>query len=250
MKEIHKDHTHGLRRVLQRAFKADPYISRLLHTVILGKGSMIRLVQFSAHAKHTFNTINRQCGAADTVASDTVHSIYDFSIALHHFDSITTPTMQATLFLRALLGIAQQLLRLRRSTSEHGSCLRFLEFMDWESCLQLGMVADASYQLMVLLRRFDDELTDPGLWKRYICDDFLRTCAALFLDGMCFEIHGFTRHIIDILETPIVVQLTKKRVKTIGGGKPPADVMARCIGRKASWLSVGCNILKGRGSRI
>ena len=86
----------------------------------------------------------------------------------------------------------------------HDSCqhgVRFLEWIDEEKLLILGLLADCSDEALQLVRFYDSELHDSAEMQ-YQLQVFASKLQHLFLEGHAFQAGGYAQHVVDILQKP------------------------------------------------
>jgi hypothetical protein len=160
--------------------------------------------------------------------------------AKHRFESWAKPFAMAVMTLPALIRTAEEISITRAGKAEGKDADDFLIFLNAERILQLGMMADGSDEGVVLIRIFDDELTDPAmqadeLWM------FRRRLELLFGTGTsrCFSLPGYTKAACDFLESRVhVVKQRGKTITTFGGPGSIEQVKQTCLARMQEWVSL------------
>ena len=90
-------------------------------------------------------------------------------------------------------------LTLHRNDESAKSCKEWLVWLSTERCLQLAMMADASDQVLVLVRLLDNENVDPAILNREVFY-FIRTIRSMFNDRQCLHIFGYTSMMLGTLK--------------------------------------------------
>ena len=94
------DKSHASRRLLSRTLKLDDYMNGVLERMIVGKGSLCSLIQFSPNLREVFTsnvvTMKEDADAKDPSDNfrededgDEVDSAVNIGIAKHRFDSMS-----------------------------------------------------------------------------------------------------------------------------------------------------------------
>ena len=136
----------------------------------------------------------------------------------------------------ALIQTATQITQLRPNTKEALAASSFLENISTEHVLQLGMLADAAHEAMVITRFVDKEdcRTEDIAWE---LEAFTAKVTMLFTDRGCVN-HGFTAWALKQLKVPMLIyhQGTPKLIGRNGGVRP--EMITRCMDRMACWVKL------------
>ena len=236
LKAIVRDRPHASRRITSRPWQAEPYIDRLAQDFIMGQDSIIQRIRHSTMFTSWYESnVERVCRGAHMRAARALGA------AKHRFETWSRPFAQLVLTLGAVIRTAEQIIIERKAGSEVDSARSFLERIDVEAVVQLGMLADAADEAMCLTRLFDDEATDPAEQADAITD-FKRRIETLFATAQpaCFRLQGFTTEAITFLETQVTVMtLTggRQKFRTLGGPACATDVIkAACVCRMREWV--------------
>ena len=234
-----RDKPHGARRLLQRTLPKDPFISTLMSALLWSRGSLAKIVQFSASHQETFRRHQvRHMGQAEK-------TLKNLSYAEHRFDSSARPLGRMVVHFEALVLTAADIIRERPpNNKDHRGANRALDLLDTESMLQLGMVADACEIVVRFIRFLDKECFDISALPCHI--QALKDSATdLFMCGGCLRHEGYTRHMDRLIRKPRLVVLTGGRPKTLGDMSGPSDaVVAKCLGRMANWWKLAESVLR------
>ena len=234
---VARDKPHSARRLLQRTLPKDPFINILMSTLIWARGSLTKLVQYSAHFREKFrlNQLRFSRGAV----------VKDLSYAAQRFDSTARPLGRMIDHFDAFLQTAMDIMNERApSKKEHQSANRALTILDTETMLQLGMVADACEIVVRLIRFVDNERFEIAELPHHV--DALRTSATeLFKNEGCLTLDGFTKQMVTLIRRPRLVTLSGGRPKTLGDTDGPhQDIVARCLGRMVNWWRLAEAVLE------
>ena len=127
----------------------------------------------------------------------------------------------------------------RRRTS--GNTATFLQWVTDEACLQLAMMADASDQVMLLVRSSDQNHPDPACMASFV-QSFLLDGARLWLEGHCWEF-GCTASMLRFLKHPRTYLIAggQKGICELGGHVDEA-CKKRCIDRMTCWFRLAIDV--------
>ncbi|CAJ1390023.1 unnamed protein product, partial [Effrenium voratum] len=163
---------------------------------VLGKNSVCQKINRS----HTFSS-----WFADAVAQSELSRGKTLSAAKHRFCSYSKPLGRIVLHLDSMIAV------LNRIASSCGDDARWapewMASINPERAILLGMCADLADSCMQLTRYFDDESLDIARTNE----------EALFSEGQCFHVHGFTKHCLDILQQNRLVMFFDGRARALGG---------------------------------
>ena len=117
-------------------------------------------------------------------------------------------------------------------------CQAFLAQLDEEKVLLLGMMADASDEVLQLVRFFDKEAFAIEQMAERV-QTFMQTVRALFPSGECLRT-GFTKLCLQHLQVQKSIPDGAGGVRGIGGPtfNPKGPVVRRCLQRMAAWSRV------------
>ena len=118
----------------------------------------------------------------------------------------------------------------RKSEDVGKGAAAFLTWLTDEAALQLAMLADASDQVMLLVRSNDVEVPDPANMAAFV-STFLLEGARLWLEGHCWTF-GCTAKMLSLLKHPRTYLIAggQKGICKIGGGVDDA-CRRRCLDR-------------------
>ena len=232
-----RDKPHSARRLLQRTLPKDPFINNLMSTLLWSRGSLTKLVQYSAHFQDKFRQNQLRLSGGPTVK--------DLSYAAQRFDSTARPLGRMIDHFDAFLQTAMDIMNERApSKKEHQSANRALTILCSETMLQLGMVADACEIVVRFIRFVDNERFDTAELPHQV--EALRMSATeLFKNKGCLVFEGFTKQMVTLIRRPRLVTLSGGRPKTLGDTTGPSqDIVARCLGRMVNWWRLADAVLQ------
>ncbi|CAK0823904.1 unnamed protein product, partial [Prorocentrum cordatum] len=160
--------------------------------------------------------------------------IKDMSMCACRFDSHSKPTGRGVLFYEPCLLTAMQIAQVRRGSSEGDIAADFLDYVDEEKLLQLGMLADAGDEALAHTRICDaDDLDEAELPSHNAF--FLQRIAMLFVESHCYDL-GYTKFVHDALVRRPVTIFVRGHPRTIGGpGSVTPEIKERCRNRMVAW---------------
>ncbi len=234
-----RDRPHALRRILSRPWKADSNLQSLASTFVMDRNSICQRIQHSKEFHRLF-TDNVQ-----THVEGPFRRTAGLGAAKHRFESWTKPFGMMIMTLPALVRTVEQISMKRPGTQEGRDADAFLDALCPESILQLGMMADASDEVLTLIRLFDDEAHDISI-QSVALRDFQDRVNLLFRDAQCFTITGYTKVSMNfILARVHVVRKRGARIRTFGGPHSlTEEVKQTCLKRMRVWLSLARATIK------
>ncbi|CAJ1400375.1 unnamed protein product [Effrenium voratum] len=210
-KIVGRDRAHACQRVLSHPWGACRAVQSLLEETVLGKNSVCQKIDRS----HTFSS-----WFADAVAQSELSRGKTLSAAKHRFCSYSKPLGRIVLHLDSMIAV------LNRVASSCGDDARWapewMASINPERAILLGMCADLADSCMQLTRYFDDESLDIARINE----------EALFSEGQCFHVHGFTKHCLDILQQNRLVMFFDGRARALGGSADGLAAAKRAALRK------------------
>ncbi|CAJ1453878.1 unnamed protein product [Effrenium voratum] len=210
-KIVGRDRAHACQRVLSHPWGACRAVQSLLEETVLGKNSVCQKIDRS----HTFSS-----WFADAVAQSELSRGKTLSAAKHRFCSYSKPLGRIVLHLDSMIAV------LNRIASSCGDDARWapewMASINPERAILLGMCADLADSCMQLTRYFDDESLDIARINE----------EALFSEGQCFHVHGFTKHCLDILQQNRLVMFFDGRARALGGSADGLAAAKRAALRK------------------
>ena len=160
-----KDSTHAARRVLERPWRADPDLNKVLSTIATGPDSLPRMISNSYMLRGIFAECIRQTGGG--AIEDSLQEVQNISSAQHRFDSRLLPLTRFVHLFDAFVAAALIIAHVRRGSEDARHFSNFFNFIEGKvgarRLLVLAMCADCGYICNGLLRFFDNSDCDPAL---------------------------------------------------------------------------------------
>ena len=198
------------------------------------------MLQFSPVAKDLFAANQGACDAGIVIGS----SIRDFAFAPQRFASEAKTLCRLVITFDAAMTTASQMIAHRgRQCPEGAACLDTLEFVNEETCIQLGMLADAAMQAQGLIRTCDDPEADeaelPAQFHRHV-----QIIRRLFTDGEVLRIPGLTKIMLDSLQKPRTY-IVRGQPKTLGSlVGPDSAIVDRCMARMKAYTILVAKVVE------
>ena len=236
LKMILRDKAHAARRLTQRTFKVDPLLDDLQRTMLFGVedasgGSVAKMLRDSGPCADIFKKEVERQQRPEGLAGVVTHLGY----AKQRFDNTAKPLAVAVWNLDAVISSCDLI---ARDSAIRGQFRRvaetFLTMLSPETILLLGMLADASDEVLVLVRFFDKEAFEVDRMAEAV-ETFKRQLSALFRGQVCLRT-GFTQLCLKHLQTTKLVRLGNGALRTVCG--PAVDVNAvvqKCLQRMVVW---------------
>ena len=143
--------------------------------------------------------------------------------------------------LDALLQTAARISHARKTEEVGKQCAAFLQWVNSERALQLAMLADASDQVLTLVRQSDTDVPDPAEHAAFV-SAFVLEGTRLWLEDHCWTC-GCTRDMLRLLARPrtyLIADGTAGRLAI--GGDVSDECKARCIGRMKCWFRLAIDV--------
>jgi hypothetical protein len=129
----------------------------------------------------------------------------NLSAAKHRFASFAKPMGRMLLHLRSFFRVLHKISSLR---DDAAWARKWLENVSAHMLLLLALGADAADSLLQLTRFLDQESCDPAMLNQEI-GYFLNEIQVQFLHGKAWEISGYTKHVVEILESGTLYSLSR-----------------------------------------
>ena len=160
------DKAHASRRLLSRTLKLDDYMSGILETMIVGKGSLCSLIQHSPNLREVFTanvaTMKEDADAqdpsdkfSDDEDGDEVDKAVNIGIAKHRFDSMAKRLRRTVKKVEQLISTADWAILFRKGKKEARCAQRFEDVLDDECYMTLAFMAEAAQECCEVTRCFD-----------------------------------------------------------------------------------------------
>ena len=245
LKLILRDKAHASRRLTERTFRADPVLQRICDVLLFNKHSIAKLLRFSEPFSKIFHEeVGRQTREGNAAALR--GQVKNLSFAKQRFDSTAKPLGRCLWNLDALISTCHIIQETRGVRTDAGkSCAQFIALLNEEVVVQLGMLADASDECLVLTRFFDQGMFELANMSTEVLG-FKRRLDALFGEAeTCLET-GFTSLARKHLERPRMLREAKGRHRSIGGLAMPAilDIArGKCLPRMKAWRRLALEVV-------
>ncbi|CAE7344539.1 unnamed protein product [Symbiodinium sp. CCMP2592] len=239
-KLIVRDRAHGTRRVLERPWRADPFLDAVMTSLITGSSSVTQLIEHSFDFKQWFSEASK---ASMTRAVAT--PFRNLRSALHRYESLVTPLSRFVLDLEAVLAVATRMVGERAGTNAAHCAEAFLDAMDSEVLLTAALLADAGDEALQLIRWMDqDENVVDAARANIQVKKFLDSIRLLFNEGRVLAIKGHTQCMLTWLSSPHVLAYNSK-VKALGGPTAcPVRLQQACLRRLQVWAALAEETVK------
>jgi len=187
------DKAHASRRLLSRTLKLDDYMGGILETMIVGKGSLCSLIQFSPNLREVFTanmaTMKEDADAqdpsdkfSDDEDGDEVDTAVNIGIAKHRFDSMSKRLRRAVKTIEAMIATADWAILFRNGKKECRCAQRFEDVLDDECYMTLGFMAEAAQECCEFTRCFDSASMDTSIMIDEV-NKFVERLDFLFFKG-------------------------------------------------------------------
>ena len=188
------DKSHASRRLLSRTLKLDDYMNGVLETMIVGKGSLCSLIQFSPNLREVFTSnVASMKEDADAQAQgdeggysdedgDEVDKAVNIGIAKHRFDSMSKRLRRAVKKIEAMIATADWAILFRKGKKECRCAQRFEDVLDDECYMTLAFMAEAAQECCEFTRCFDSASMDTSIMIDEV-NKFVERLDFLFVKG-------------------------------------------------------------------
>ncbi len=225
-------------RILSRTWEADSYLKRVAGELVTDKGSITMLVKHSDLFRHRFASQVERLLTSPTQAC----RITDLASAKHRYDSNMRPFGRACLYFEALVVTAQTIADERRGQAAGVHATRFLEFIDMEVMVTLGLMADAGDETLILLRFLESEQHEKARLALEL-GRFLHRVDILFKEKECWQT-GYTAHMLDVIRRPVTVFVSGS-AKALGAkGGCPSPIKKSALQRLVNWVDLTTNVVR------
>lgn len=216
-----------------RTWCRDSYLQKVADLTIVKKTSITKRIHHSDIYRARFQkNVNLQ--RYNPTATKYVKSL---ASANHRFDSHAKPFARCCVFFDALVMTAQQLQDERKGKAEGRDATNFLQELNPEFVLTLGLLADAGCENLALVRFFDDETFDKSKQSHEI-PKFLNRIKWLFVDQGCLKV-GYTALMLQHLQRARTIWVgsgVDAEARTLGGrGKITAENIKSALQRLVNW---------------
>ncbi len=235
LKALLRDRAHASRRLISRPWAADENVKALTDEVVMGRHSLIQRIHHSTMFTAWYKRNTRDANGVLVATSK-------LGAAKHRFESRARPLAQFILTLPAIIKTAEEIVVLRVGEEAHDAA-KFLKTLTAERVLLLAMLSDAADESLVLTRIFDEEGVDIAA-QLTIIENFQQRIHALFMDGKCFQLPGFTSAACAMLEKGCFMR-TGRHLRQLGGpGSLTVEIKDRCLRHLRHWVAVCDTVVK------
>ena len=228
------DKAHAAQRIQKRTWQKDPMLEKWTKLVLLGPQAIVHQLDCSHALKARFKHHVESLGERFPT---------NIGWRAHRFDSVRRPLARLVLNFPALLNLADEVVRLQGALRcSNDAFSTFLQEIDDEGAVLLGMLADASDECMLLTRFLDHENFDAANVASQITR-FRGNIRSLFQNGLCLTT-GFTQHMLKFLEQPRLI-IFRGEPRTLGmRGGAPQEVIKTCLARMQNWVKTAEAVLE------
>ncbi len=240
LKMILRDKAHAARRLTQRTFKVDPLLDELQRTMLFGVdglrgASVAKMLRDSGPCADIFAREVEQQHCRE----GPVGAVKHIGFAKHRFDNTAKPLAVAIWNLDAVISSCDII---ARDHTIHGKfrnvATAFLMMLRPETILLLGMMADASDEVLALVRFFDKEAFEVDSMAEAV-QTFKRNLNAMFRSEVCLHT-GFTQLCLKHLHTRKVIVRPGGKVESMCGPHMSPETFAavtrNCLQRMVAWV--------------
>ena len=235
LRVVGREKAHASRRVLSRPQNTDPYLKEVSNRFVWDYDSVASMIQHNA----TINDVFSGAARSDPAASQ----LTQLRFRRHRFDSQAEPMTRIVVAFDAILQTMVAVSHARKTEDVGKSAASFLQWVTDEACLQLAMIADASDQVLVLVRSNDTDHPDPAQMASFV-QSFLLEGARLWLEGHCWEF-GCTASMLRFLKLPRTYLIAggQKGVCQLGGHHAIDEACRkRCLERMVCWFRLAIDV--------
>ena len=223
-------------RPFQKPEMVDEYLERIVNLFFTSKWSITMLIHNSDLWRERFAEICHNLEGS-------VGKTHNVSAAKHRHESMAKPRGRFCLKLDAYLLLAHEM-AVSREGDVRKAANDLLNSIDEEAVVAIAMLADATDEGLLLVRQTDSEDTCPAEHPGFV-KQFVAKIQLLFEQGKCVELPGYTKHVLDLLESRVRLLHCGHTTRSLGG--PGArwrrqEVIDTCLCRMRAWtkLSIAC----------
>lgn len=252
LKMVIRDKAHAARRLTQRTFKVDDKLADVQATMLFGEqapngkfgSSVAKMLRYSRPCAEIFEKeLGRQrqpCREGSGPGGNVSH----LGFAKQRFDNTARPLAVAIWNLDAVIATCAVIARDASIDQRFRSAARrFLDRLDPTWILLLGMMADASDEILHLVRFFDKEAFEVDAMASAVAQ-VTDTLQALFKGKGCLST-GFTRLCLEHLRTPKLVPRSDGTLRSVDGLRADMTSLVQgCLRRMEAWAAVVLEVMK------
>ncbi|CAK8989859.1 Uncharacterized protein SCF082_LOCUS2000, partial [Durusdinium trenchii] len=238
LRTIVRDKAHGSRRILERPWAADVYLSTIAGVLVSESGSLAQRIQTS----DPLRVIYEQCCKASTSKAVSTNFSH-LRAAKHRYESLTSPLARMTLDWGAVVAFLLRVEVERQGTPAGAFARSLLQTLDEEMLLQAALLADACDECLILIRFFDQSTVDNAQIASAI-SDFLSRLAFLFKEQHIWTTSGYTLATLSFLESPTHF-VVDGVVRCIGGPNGVSkEIRSQCLSRMLAWANLAEEVVR------
>ena len=192
LRVVGRERAHASRRILSRPQKADEFLDGAVNKFLWSHDSIASLIQHSSTVGDVWRSAQRE--------NEDGQAIVSMRFRRHRFDSQAEPLARMATTFDAVLRTASAVSHARKSDAPGKAAASFLQWLTAEAAIQMAMLADASDQVLTLVRTADQDTPDPAEMASFV-SSFLMEGTRLWLEGRCWG-YGSTKAMIAYLAKP------------------------------------------------
>ena len=234
LRVVGREKAHASRRVLSRPQNTDPYLTEVANRFIWNYDSVAAMIQHNSTINDYFAGSAREGSAASQLTQ--------LRFRRHRFDSQAEPMTRIVVAFDAVLQTLTAVSHARKTEDIGKNAASFMQWVTDEACLQLAMMADASDQVLLLVRSSDKDEPDPASMASFV-QSFLLDGARLWLEGHCWGF-GCTASMLRFLKRPRTYLIAggQKGVCQLGGHDVDEACRKRCLDRMVCWFRLAIDV--------
>ena len=198
------DTAHASRRLLSRTFKLDAFMDKVLSAYVLGKRTIVEIIENSIPISDMFGDAVRSLAPEEAIDGQ----FQNLGMAKHRFSSLAKRLGRLVGKVIGVFETANNVRIQRAGTQVAKDASAFLDSIDPEEYIQLGMMADAADEAYVFTTDCDSEDADISLQADEVAM-FVENCDFLFIQNSAVDIPGYTQFAVNILRKARVLNVSK-----------------------------------------
>ena len=219
--------------MLERPQKAEPFLDDVAAHVLWNHNSIASILQHMPVCSNVFQAGSRE--------NEDAARIKNLRFRRHRFDSQAEPLARTVLAFDAVLKAASIISHARKREDAGKHTALFLEWLDDEKALQTAMLADASDQILTLVRKVDVDFPDPSEHANFVAA-FILEGTRMWLEDKCWTI-GCTDLMMRLLRKKRTYLISGGAAGTLTlGGQVDDGCKARCLQRMKCWMRLAIDV--------
>lgn len=234
---IIRDKAHASRRILERPWNSDDYLTLVARAFVTDPQSVAQQVQHSSDFQEWYKECCEK-SANKVVASNFGH----LRAAKHRFESLCSPLSRICLDWEACLAFLVRVATERSGQASGQFAVSTLASIDEEMMIQAALLADACEESMVLIRFFDEAEVDNAKICTKVAE-YLGRIGNLFDEQFVWSVEGYTKVTLDFLKRTTTF-MSGGGLRSIGGPRAvtPA-LMTSTIQRMQAWVLLAKHVV-------